>query len=48
MDETGFAPGTSRVHGYGIIGKRIFGDVDSAKRPRTSLIGGYLLTRVQY
>lgn len=42
MDETGFAPGTSRTHGYGIVGKRLYGDVDSAKRPRTSLIGGYL------
>ena len=29
-------------HGYGIVGKRIYGNVDSAKRPRISLIGGYL------
>ncbi len=41
MDETGFAPGTNRSHGYSAVGKRIYGDVDSAKRPRTSLIGGY-------
>ena len=42
MDETGFSPRTSRTHGYGIVGKRIYGNVDSAKRPRISLIGGYL------
>ena len=41
MDETGFAPGTSRTHGYCHIGKRLYGDVDSQSRPRTSLIGGY-------
>lgn len=41
MDETGFAPGTSRSHGYSAKGARIYGDVDSQKRPRTSLIGGY-------
>ena len=41
MDETGFAPGTSRSHGYSPQGKRIYGDVDSQKRPRTCLIGGY-------
>lgn len=41
MDETGFAPGTSRCHGYAIKGQRLYGDVDSNKRPRTSLIGGY-------
>ncbi len=41
MDETGFAPGTSRSHGYSAKGKRIFGRVDSQTRPRTSLIGGY-------
>lgn len=42
VDETGFAPGTSRCHGYSIRGQRIYGEVDSAKRPRTSLVGGYL------
>lgn len=41
MDETGFAPGTSRTHGYSAKGARIYGDVDSQSRPRTSLIGGY-------
>jgi transposase len=41
MDETGFAPGTSRSYGYGLKGVRIYGEVDSNKRPRTSLIGGY-------
>lgn len=41
MDETGFAPGTNRSHAYGLKGARVYGDVDSAKRPRTSLIGGY-------
>lgn len=41
MDETGFAPGTSRGHGYSHTGQRIYGDVDSQSRPRTSLIGGY-------
>ena len=41
MDETGFAPGTSRCHGYSLKGKRIYDDVDSQSRPRTSLIGGY-------
>ena len=42
MDETGFSPGTNRSHAYSIKGTRVYGDVDSAKRPRTSLIGGYL------
>lgn len=41
MDETGFAPGTNRSHGYSIKGSRIYGNVDSNRRPRTSLIGGY-------
>lgn len=41
MDETGFAPGTSRSHGYSVKGQRIYGDIDSNRRPRTSLIGGY-------
>lgn len=41
MDETGFAPGTNRSHAYGLKGARIYGDVDSNSRPRTSLIGGY-------
>jgi len=39
MDETGFAPGTSRAHGYSAKGRRIYGHVDSQTRPRTSLIG---------
>lgn len=42
MDETGFAPGTNRSHAYSPKGSRIYGDVDSQSRPRTSLIGGYL------
>lgn len=42
VDETGFAPGTSRSHGYAIKGQRLYGDFDSCKRPRTSLVGGYL------
>ena len=41
MDETGFAPGTNRSHGYSQKGLRIYGEIDSNKRPRTSLIGGY-------
>lgn len=41
MDETGFAPGTSRSHAYSAKGKRVYGHVDSQTRPRTSLIGGY-------
>ena len=41
IDETGFAPGTNRTHAYSRKGHRIYGDVESAKRPRTSLIGGY-------
>ena len=41
MDETGFAPDTSRNYGYSPQGKRIYGDVNSQKRPRTCLIGGY-------
>ncbi len=41
MDETGFSPGTNRSHAYAIRGRRVYGDVDSQTRPRTSLIGGY-------
>jgi transposase len=41
MDETGFAPHTSRTHGYSAKGVRIYGDIESDRRPRTSLIGGY-------
>ncbi len=41
MDETGFVPETNRSHGYSIKGSRIYGDVDSNRRPRIFLIGGY-------
>jgi hypothetical protein len=37
MDETGFAPGTSRTHGYGIVGKRIYGNVDTVRNARVFL-----------
>lgn len=42
MDETGFAPTTHRSHGWSEKGKRVYGEIHSDKRPRTSLIGGYL------
>lgn len=41
MDETGFAPTTSKTHAYSLIATSIYADVDSQTRPRTSLIGGY-------
>lgn len=41
IDETGFTPGTSRSHSYSLKGARIYGEVDSFRRPCTSLIDGY-------
>lgn len=41
MDETGFARGTHRPHGWGLKGKRVYGFCDALTRPRTSLIGAY-------
>jgi transposase len=45
-DETGFAPTTYRTHGWAFIGQKIYGDRPGNKRPRTSLIGGYLDNRL--
>jgi transposase len=33
---------TRRTHGRAPVGQRIYGDIPGNKRPRTSLIGGYL------
>jgi transposase len=42
IDETGFAPTIHRTHGWAFIGQKIYGEKSGARRPRTSLIGGYL------
>jgi transposase len=42
IDETGFEPSAWRTHGWANKGQRVFGDIPSGKRPRTSLLGGYL------
>jgi transposase len=42
QDETGFVPEVWRTHGRGPKGARVYGEKPSGKRPRTSLIGGYL------
>jgi transposase len=41
LDETGFAPSTHRMHGWACRGKKVHGQQNGLKRPRTSLIGGY-------
>lgn len=46
IDETGFAPTVHRTHGWSFIGQKIYGDKPGSKRPRTSLIGGYLGNRL--
>lgn len=42
IDETGFEPEAYRTHGRCPKGVRVRGEKPSGKRPRTSLIGGYL------
>jgi putative transposase len=42
IDETGFEPEAYRSHGRCPKGLRVYGEKPSGKRPRTSLIGGYL------
>jgi transposase len=46
LDETGFAPTIHRTHGWAFIGQKIYGDKPGQKRPRTSLIGGYLRNKL--
>ena len=37
---------TCRTHGWSFIGQKIYGDWPGNKRPRTSLIGGYLCNKL--
>ena len=38
LDESGFERTTHRVYGWGLRGKKVFGERSGKKRPRTSLI----------
>jgi len=38
LDESGFERTTHRTHGWGLRGKKVYGERSGKKRPRTSLI----------
>ncbi len=38
LDESGFERTTHRAHGWGLRGKKVYGECSGNKRPRTSLI----------
>lgn len=40
IDESGFESSTHRTHGWGLIGKKLYGERSGNTRPRTSLIAG--------
>lgn len=46
VDETGFAPSTYRPYARAPKGKPVIGYRNSAQRPRTSLLGGYLKNKL--
>ena len=46
LDETGFEHSAHRLFAWMARGSRVFGYVDGQRRPRTSLVGGYLNHRL--
>ena len=38
LDESGFERTTHRTHGWGLRGKKVYGERSGKKRPRTSLL----------